>query len=567
MSVQTTTSRISYTGNGTSTVFAFNYKILDQTHLQVYLNGVLKTLTTDYTVSGVGAAAGGIVTFGTAPAAAAQIVIARVVPVNQLVQTVNNDTIFSVVFDQAIDKLTMIAQQLSTTASRGMVLADSDPTAGSLVLPVDRANKYLRFDANGLPSTVDSQITTLYYGPLTADPSTRPDGSAMQAGDLYYNTATALFKVYSGAAWAQAIPTATLSLVNYAETSATSKTTFTIPGGYSAGSAFVYLNGALLEPSEYTASNGTTVVLGTACAVGDEFRLVGFSSFSVANALPLSGGTISGNLDVTGTLKRAGVDVVAVAPGAAGTVLQSNGTSFTSAALAVVADLVLASNGRGTAVNTQTFNGSGTWTKPASGALALVEVWGAGGSGGRHTTAGFVGGGGGSGFAAAWMSLSELASTVSVTVGAGGVARTGSNQAGASGGASSFGSFLSANGGGGGPITGGSWNTRGPGGTGSTSGVRSTAQSWFPFIGNSISETGSGDDNVGENYAGNVTRSGAAGAGGSAPGTSPTTSTYGGAGGTYGATGGAGVQPGGGGGGATSTSGAGGDGRVRVTVF
>jgi hypothetical protein len=472
MSVQTTTSRISYTGNGTSTVFAFNYKILDQTHLQVYLNGVLKTLTTDYTVSGVGAAAGGIVTFGTAPAAAAQIVIARVVPVNQLVQTVNNDTIFSVVFDQAIDKLTMIAQQLSTTASRGMVLADSDPTAGSLVLPVDRANKYLRFDANGLPSTVDSQITTLYYGPLTADPSTRPDGSAMQAGDLYYNTATALFKVYSGAAWAQAIPTATLSLVNYAETSATSKTTFTIPGGYSAGSAFVYLNGALLEPSEYTASNGTTVVLGTACAVGDEFRLVGFSSFSVANALPLSGGTISGNLDVTGTLKRAGVDVVAVAPGAAGTVLQSNGTSFTSAALAVVADLVLASNGRGTAVNTQTFNGSGTWTKPASGALALVEVWGAGGSGGRHTTAGFVGGGGGSGFAAAWMSLSELASTVSVTVGAGGVARTGSNQAGASGGASSFGSFLSANGGGGGPITGGSWNTRGPGGTGSTSGVR-----------------------------------------------------------------------------------------------
>ena len=563
MSVQTTTSRISYTGNGTSTVFAFNYKILDQTHLQVYINGVLKTLTTDYTVSGVGAAAGGIVTFGTAPAAAAQIVIARVVPVNQLVQTVNNDTIFSVVFDQAIDKLTMIAQQLSTTASRGMVLADSDPTVGSLVLPTDRANKYLRFDANGLPSTVDSQITTLYYGPLTADPSTRPDGSAMQAGDLYYNTATALFKVYSGAAWAQAIPAATLSLVNYSETSATSKTTFTIPGGYSAGSAFVYLNGALLEPSEYTASNGTTVVLGTACAVSDEFRLVGFNSFSVANALPLTGGTISGNLDVTGTLKRAGVDVVAVAPGAVGNVLQSNGTTFVSSPPAAPVSLVVMSNGRATAVDTQTFNASGTWTKPASGTIALVEVWGAGGSGGRNTNTSFLSGGGGGGYAAAWVTLGELASTVSATVGAGGVARTGSNQVGATGGTSSFGSLLSATGGGGG--TAGGIDYQGSGGAGSTSGVRSTVNSWWQFLNNILASFGSGGDAGNETYAGNVTYGGAAGAGAFR---AATTSTSGGAGGAYaGATGGAGVQPGGGGAGATSTSGAGGDGRVRVTVF
>jgi hypothetical protein len=338
MSVQTTTSRISYTGNGSSTAFAYNFKILDQTHLKVYVAGVLKTLTTDYTVAGVGGAAGGTVNFVIAPALAASIVIARNVPVNQLITTVNNDTIFATVFDQAIDKLTMIAQQLSTSASRGLVLADNDPTSGALTLPTDRANKYLRFDANGLPSTIDSQITTLYYGALTADPSTRPDGSAMQAGDLYYNSASAQFKVYSGAAWALAIPTASLTLTNYAETAATSKTTFTITGGYTASSVFIYLNGVLLESAEYTATNGTTVVLGTACAVGDEFRCVGFSSFSVANTLPATGGTISGNLAVTGTLsvtgalKKSGVDVVAVTPGASGNLLTSDGTVWTSAA-------------------------------------------------------------------------------------------------------------------------------------------------------------------------------------------------------------------------------------------
>jgi hypothetical protein len=251
-----------------------------------------------------------------------------------------------------------------------------------------------------------------------------------------------------------------------------------------------------------------------------------------------------------------------VAPGTSGNVLTSNGTSWTSAALAAVVSLLTISNGRATAVDTQTLNASGTWTKPGSGTVALVEVWGAGGSGSRHTNVAYTGGGGGGGYAAAYFGLEELAATVSATVGVGGVARTGSNQAGATGGTSSFGSFLSATGGVGGPYTTGT-GFSGAGGTGSTSGGRSTANSWWQFLNNFFTSSGSGSDGGAPQE--NVSYGGGAGA---SYYYGVTTSTYGGAGGAYaGATGSVGVQPGGGGAGATSTSGAGGAGRVRVTVF
>ena len=63
MTVSTTTSKVSYTGNGSTSAFAYTYKIFADAELKVYVGGVLKTLTTHYTVSGAGGASGGNVTF------------------------------------------------------------------------------------------------------------------------------------------------------------------------------------------------------------------------------------------------------------------------------------------------------------------------------------------------------------------------------------------------------------------------------------------------------------------------------------------------------------------------
>ena len=59
MTVSSDLNRISYTGNGTTTVFPVNYYFLEDSHLQVILitaAGVetIQTLTTNYTVTGAG---------------------------------------------------------------------------------------------------------------------------------------------------------------------------------------------------------------------------------------------------------------------------------------------------------------------------------------------------------------------------------------------------------------------------------------------------------------------------------------------------------------------------------
>lgn len=46
-----------------------------------------------------------------------------------------------------------------------------------------------------------TNFADVYQGPKTADPTLRNDGSALQAGDLYFNTTASVMKVYTGSAW------------------------------------------------------------------------------------------------------------------------------------------------------------------------------------------------------------------------------------------------------------------------------------------------------------------------------------------------------------------------------
>jgi len=238
-------------------------------------------------------------------------------------------------------------------------------------------------------------------------------------------------------------------------------------------------------------------------------------------------------------------------------------------------------NGIATALDTQTFNSSSTWTKPGSGTFALVEVWGAGGSGGRRSTA-YAGGGGGGAYSAFLVAFSSLPSSVTVTVGAGGASRTGSDQAGAAGGTSSFGSVLSSTGGAGGGIT--NLTTGSGTAAGGVAGIPSSpyyTANAFNSVGDATYANESGGSggrayNDGGCPSTDLASSGtsrtSAGGGGGARAYSTVssggTSTYGGSG-SAGITGtsSAGAQPGGGSGGATVTSGVGGAGRVRVTVY
>jgi hypothetical protein len=83
-------------------------------------------------------------------------------------------------------------------------------------------------------------------------------------------------------------------------TATAGQTSFSVPS-YTVGYIDVYRNGVRLVSTDYTATTGTTVVLVNACTSGDSVVTESFLVSSVLNALPTTGGTIGGNLVITGT--------------------------------------------------------------------------------------------------------------------------------------------------------------------------------------------------------------------------------------------------------------------------
>ncbi len=95
-------------------------------------------------------------------------------------------------------------------------------------------------------------------------------------------------------------------------TATASQTTFTVSGGYRINAISVYRNGVKLSDNEdFTASDGSTVVLVNAAEAGDTLAFEIFDDFRVADAIvsAASSQTVSGDLVVTGTVYGATVGV------------------------------------------------------------------------------------------------------------------------------------------------------------------------------------------------------------------------------------------------------------------
>lgn len=165
MTVNTVEIRKTYNGNGITDAFATPYFLADA-DLAVYVDGILQTITTDYTVAGAGIPAGGTVTFVTPPpTGTANVIIIRDPALTQLTDWVENDANGAEVKETAFDKLTMIAQRQQDKFERCLRLQDSDLDVDmELPLKSTRVNKFLAFDSNGEPvasafgSMADGQV-------------------------------------------------------------------------------------------------------------------------------------------------------------------------------------------------------------------------------------------------------------------------------------------------------------------------------------------------------------------------------------------------------------------------
>ena len=122
----------------------------------------------------------------------------------------------------------------------------------------------------------------IFLGAKSSAPTVDNDGDALQTGALYFNTTSdKMFVRTSGGSWTAAgsAVNGTTNRQSYVATA--NQTTFAAT--YDVGYIDVYLNGIKLSSSDFTASNGSSFVLGSGASVGDQVDSISYGAFSVAN--------------------------------------------------------------------------------------------------------------------------------------------------------------------------------------------------------------------------------------------------------------------------------------------
>ena len=157
--------------------------------------------------------------------------------------------------------------------------------------------------------------------------STNP---TLAAGELGFETDTGKFKIGTGAATWTSLTYAgggQNTLTTYQYTATSGQTTFSGVDSngntlsYTVGNIQVYLNGVLLvNTAEYTATSGTSIVLGTGAVTGDSLTVTSLGAFTVSSDIPKSTLTAKGSI-VTAT---AGSTPANLSVGANGTVLTAD---------------------------------------------------------------------------------------------------------------------------------------------------------------------------------------------------------------------------------------------------
>jgi hypothetical protein len=148
MTISSTTSRNDYTATAGQTIFPYTFKILATSELAVYLNGTLKTESSDYTVSGATNAGGGNVTFLAGTSASDTVAIVDVPALTQLTHYIQNDSFPAPTHENALDKLTRIALYLKQLLSKSVMLAISSTVSG-LTIEEPIADSYVKWDSTG----------------------------------------------------------------------------------------------------------------------------------------------------------------------------------------------------------------------------------------------------------------------------------------------------------------------------------------------------------------------------------------------------------------------------------
>jgi hypothetical protein len=326
MTISTYENKINYVGDGSTTVFTFVFKVLAENHMKVYLDDVIQG--TGYTVTlnaDQNANPGGDVTFSVAPVTDAVISLLREVPLDQLVDYNPYDPFPAETHERALDKLTMITQQLDEKVDRAILFPPSTalPDDGVNFPPYDAGTAIIwsetvenELDTSEFPlpvyvqqaeaardaaegyrdetevfrdetQAIYDEFDGRYLGSKTAPPTVDNEGNPLLDGALYWNSTLGEMFVWNDTTgnW-EAIAGAAL-FVQEEQTATAGQTVFTLTQiGYEPGtnSLVVYRNGIRLRPSDFTETDQITVTLDEACSDGDEMLFAYGEEVSTADA-------------------------------------------------------------------------------------------------------------------------------------------------------------------------------------------------------------------------------------------------------------------------------------------
>jgi hypothetical protein len=179
MTLSTTTTRISYAGDGSTTSFAFSFKIWAASDLKVYLRDTntlvdtLQALTTHYSVVGTLPSSGSI-SFVTAPTSPQRVIILRNASATQDLDLQANGAFAADNIESALDKIVGLVQSLDEQSGRALTLpvgtslanlALPEPTmatAGQVIAVNGAGNGFgLITQSNIATASISSYIATL----------------------------------------------------------------------------------------------------------------------------------------------------------------------------------------------------------------------------------------------------------------------------------------------------------------------------------------------------------------------------------------------------------------------
>jgi hypothetical protein len=172
---------------------------------------------------------------------------------------------------QEVQKVIDVANDLNEATS------EIDVVAGSIdnVDAVGEAITAVTTVANNIDNLQDFFDT--YFVSATA-PETPTEG------DLWYDTSADILKVYNGGSWQNAGSSVNGTSASQAFIATADQETFTITAGYDSGYVNVFLNGVLqVEGTDYTATDGATVVFAEPLTEGDEVFVLAFGTFTLAD--------------------------------------------------------------------------------------------------------------------------------------------------------------------------------------------------------------------------------------------------------------------------------------------